>query len=129
MITNILSIFFSIIFFISFSSKITGITNFSIDIYSYGLVNYRLSRIVAPAVLLIEILLAIFFLHHSLVIWAVISSILLMLLFTAALIIKRFSSSKKTCSCFGKIKFLNEFPLTRNIILILLLGSLLYLTM
>lgn len=117
----IINLLFSILFFMAFSSKVVNITNFSIEIYSYRIISFKQAQYAAPLVLAIELILSLLFLTQWLVEITTISTIFLLSFFTIFLLKKRLISEKKSCSCFGDNKLLNRYPLTRNLILIVLL--------
>lgn len=119
--SNLLNILLAILFFLSFYFKLLDFKNFKYSIMSYKIVPLSLVSLSAVIVLAIELLLVISFTVHLFILWANIIGLLLLLFFNLLLLFKRNQQQANTCTCFGKLDFLNKNPLIRNTIFIFLI--------
>ncbi len=129
MILNIpvINFIIALLFLISFYMKVVNIENFKYEIASYNVLPKQLLLISAISILIYEFFLVILFCLGLLPMIKEILGITLMCIFTLITIKKRKSASSSTCACFGNDSLLNKFPVTRNIIIsILMVINLMY---
>lgn len=116
--TDISDISIFIVFFLSFYSKVQNIMGFGVEISSYRIVSFQLSKLFAYLVLILELLIILcywaelFPFTRNLVVAG------LLLVFSLLTLYKRRKLKITSCNCFGEIEFLNKFPISRNLILV-----------
>jgi len=113
---------FAAIFFISFFGKVKNMQDSILMVKSYGVVPARLLKASTIALVMIECLLAVLFIL-GVYRWVrdVITIVLLLFFILIILIKRRKQEGSKSCSCIGEVAFINKYPVTRNIIFIVLL--------
>ncbi|MGN4128226.1 MauE/DoxX family redox-associated membrane protein [Lysinibacillus sphaericus] len=124
MINYTINIILGSLFLLAFYAKIINIKDFNLEIIDYKVVPRRLAPIAAVCVLSLELglffsftLSKYYFLSNSV-------AICLLTLFTIFTYLKNQSkkdNSLKTCTCFGNVKFLNKYPIQRNLFLIIVI--------
>lgn len=107
-------------FIISGIGKVINTAAFSQLITQYGLEGFRL---LAPPIVLIEILLGLFLVLSVQVKWSSFVSLFLLVVFTLAFVYAYFKNGVVNCGCFGTMKYSElppSFSFIRNFILIFL---------
>ncbi|MFA5973835.1 MAG: MauE/DoxX family redox-associated membrane protein [Lentimicrobiaceae bacterium] len=119
-VLNIYSIIIGVLFIVSGAGKLIDTTGFSNLIYQYGL-GYLM--ILAPLIVLIEILLGLFLLLLISPKRVAMISSLLLIIFTISFAYAHFANGVNDCGCFGSVQHTNLPPIfsfIRNIILIIM---------
>ncbi len=122
----IIDMLFASLFFLAVFSKLgTSFAEFKLDLHSYHVLPKALVGISAVGVLLAESMLSILYGFGLFFVWKDIIAILLFSVFTVLTLRQRRlqESTDTSCSCFGQIKALNQYPIVRNMILIALSGG------
>lgn len=120
--TMVIDCLFATIFFISFIGKIKNMKDSILMVQSYGVVPFGLLKASTYLLVLFELLLAILFAAGVVREVRDVMTILLLIFFISVILIKRRSrEDSNTCSCIGEVEFINKYPVTRNIILMLML--------
>lgn len=115
-------LFISVLFFTSFYSKIGKVEGFQYEIYSYRVVrSMKLTQWASYCVLAMECALFLCFATGLLDGIKEVTCILIMIGFSIFTIRKRKITGVTTCACFGEMKWLNRFPISRNVFIILVL--------
>ncbi|WP_352223218.1 MauE/DoxX family redox-associated membrane protein [Bacillus sp. SM2101] len=122
-VSPIINSIISAVFFISFYMKVKSIPTLKCEIYSYRLLKNDFISISSYLLLAIELLLSISFIFNLFGFLKNIFCIGLLLFFCFILIRKKKQEEidRSDCSCFGEMKFMNKYPLIRNIVLIFIL--------
>jgi len=111
--------FYAYIFLLSFFTKSVNQSSIQWEIASYRIVPNPLLKVTAALVLTIEIFLFLGFMIDPLIDIAVFTAMAVLLAFSLLTLGRRIRNGDRSCSCFGNHRWLNKFPLTRNLILFL----------
>ncbi|WP_374701645.1 MauE/DoxX family redox-associated membrane protein [Paenibacillus tyrfis] len=113
-----LDILIASIFFFSFYSKVSQLTEFKAEIFSYKIIPVYFVGLAAMIVLFLElyIFLAYTFSYPSMTKELIVLTTLS--LFSVLMWFKNRKSSSIVCGCFGKVRMLNKFPFRRNFLLL-----------
>lgn len=115
----------SLVFFASFYTKASNVADFRLSIASYRVLPGRLLTPAVYAVLAAELMLFAAYMTGTLPFWKEGVSALLLIGFTVLLLVKRRKKAGEdgACSCFGTVRWLNRYPVTRNAVLLSLVAA------
>lgn len=103
MLTQFLSNFLFIVFFISGVSKLLSIRSFQVTINQFGMLR-RSTRLISWAVPMLEILISFMFLgKHAIATLGAVLALVLMLAFSTITFIALKRKIDSSCNCFGKL--------------------------
>lgn len=118
---RVIEVLLGIVFFVSGYSKLIEINKFAVQIYSYGVIEYKpVLPWIALGVILVELVLAVlltFGISHKRFLHLFV--LLLLLSFSGLIIYGWIFHNLKDCGCFGKIEMGPGTSLVKNIVLII----------
>lgn len=120
-INKILSIIVALVFCVSGIGKLFNVIGFQYLIIKYGL---GLFNILAPFIIILEIMIGVLLLLQIRVKYTSILASLMLIIFTFVFAYANLKNGVTDCGCFGSISFLDKSPFltyTRNIVLLIIL--------
>lgn len=101
--------------------KFKNISDFKLELYSYRIFPKKMLKIAVVLVLSWELLLVIFFASGQFRLYKEILAIFTLVIFSIATVRKRGTNREMLCKCYGTLEILNKYPITRNVLIIIMI--------
>ncbi|WP_353938258.1 MauE/DoxX family redox-associated membrane protein [Bacillus cereus] len=123
MLSSCVDLIIAFIFFASFYMKSYSIHGLKCDLILYDIFPSKYTLFFSYIVLISEFFIFIMFILNVFYPYKELGTIALMICFILLILRKKYlyKLEKTSCSCFGKMQFMNKSPIVRNSIIILLL--------
>ncbi|MGM7684520.1 MauE/DoxX family redox-associated membrane protein [Cytobacillus sp. Hm23] len=118
---QLLDLIIIMIFYTSFHTKRKSLVDLKYEIASYHIIPKKLLKVVSYFILLIELTIVTLYFLNSFFIFKTIIAGSVIILFTIATLNKKKKDGVTHCRCFGNLSLLNKYPVTRNIIIFILI--------